>query len=128
MEAIANTATQIDPEHRRRLIRKGRQFLETFQKLDPEMPLQQMLTLIEVAMASEAGISISDLAVRVGNATSSTSRNVAILGEYGRGKSKGLEVVKATVDPSDRRYQLVKLTPKGERVIDQLAAVMAQGA
>lgn len=127
MEDIKNTAIpKIDPEKKRKLIRKGLRFLEEFKKLDSEMPLQQIITLVEVALASEEGINISDLAVRVGNSTSSTSRNVAILGEYGRGKSKGLEVMKAVVNPMDRRYQLVKLTPKGERVIDQLVEVMAK--
>lgn len=70
------------------------------------------------------GISVSDLAVRVGNTTSSTSRNVAILGDYGRGKSPALQVLKAVTNPLDRRSQLVKLTPKGERVIDQMVEVL----
>lgn len=126
MEDTKNTAatTKIDPERKRKLIRKMLRLLEEFKKLDSEMPLQQIVTLVEVALANEEGISVSDLAVRVGNSTSSTSRNVAILGEYGRGKSAGLEVVKAVVNPMDRRYQLVKLTPKGQRVIDQLVEVL----
>lgn len=126
MEDTKNNAatTKIDPERKRKLIRKLLRLLEEFKKLDSEMPLQQIVTLVEVALANEEGISVSDLAVRVGNSTSSTSRNVAILGEYGRGKSAGLEVVKAVVNPMDRRYQLVKLTPKGQRVIDQLVEVL----
>ena len=115
---------KLDTEKKRKLVRKALRFLEEFKKLDPEMPLQQAITFIEVALANGEGISVSDLAVRVGNATSSTSRNVAILGDYGRGKSPALQVLKAVTNPLDRRSQLVKLTPKGERVIDQMVEVL----
>lgn len=129
MEDLNKTQTatiKIDAEKKRKLIRKCLRVMEEFKKLDPEMPLQQMITLIEVALSTEDGITVSDLAVRVGNSQSSASRHVAILGDYGRRNTPALQVVKATVNPMDRRSQTVKLTPKGQRVIDQLVEVLAK--
>lgn len=110
---------------RSRALRKAIRIFEEFKRLDPEMPLQQMITLLQVA--AYEGISLSELSEKVGNATSSTSRNVGILGEYGRGKSSGLNVVKAVTDPTDRRKQLVYLTAKGEEFIDRLLHLVDSG-
>ena len=110
---------------RSRSLRKAIRIFEEFKRLDPEMPLQQMITLLQVA--AYEGISLSELAEKVGNATSSTSRNVGILGEYGRGKSPGLNVVKAVTDLADRRKQLVYLTPKGEEFINRLLHLVDSG-
>lgn len=120
---VTNTVA-IDAETKRKLTRRALRVMEEFKKLDPEMPLQQIITLLEVALAKDEGINVSDLAVRVGNSQSSASRHVAILGDYGRGKTPALQVVKAVVNPMDRRYQVVKLTSKGQRVIDQMVEVL----
>lgn len=119
------TTNKIDPERKRKLLRRALRVMEEFKKLDPEMPLQQMMTLIEVALAdSDEGISVTDLAARVGNSQSSASRHVAILGDFGRGKTPALQVVKASVNPMDRRVQIVKLSHKGQMVINHLTEVL----
>lgn len=115
---------KIDPERKRKLIRRALRVCEEFRKLDPEMPLQRMMTFLEVALAGDDGISGSDLTTRVGNSQSSASRHIGILGEFSRGATPALHVVKAAANPMDRRVQLVKLTPKGQRVIDQLIEVL----
>lgn len=119
-----NTGSKIDPERKRKLLRRTLRVMEEFKKLDPEMPLQQMITFVEIALASEDGISVSDLATKVGNSQSSASRHVAVLGDFGRGKTPALQVVKASVNPMDRRVQIVKLSHKGKMVIDHLLEVV----
>ena len=60
------------------------------------------------------GISMKDLAEKVGIAQSSTSRNVAALSKWHRLGKEGLDLVEAIEDPAERRRKIVYLTSKGK--------------
>lgn len=105
-------------------LRKLLRLLEEFRKLDPEMPLQQAVTFVEVAL--RPGISVTELSDRVGQALSSTSRNVAALGEVNRNRQQGHNLVVAKEDPLERRKKIVSLTPKGRRVAETLITLLEE--
>lgn len=126
MEMIEPETRTDFKQQKLKAIRKCLGIMNEFKKLDPEMPLQQMITFIEVALASDKGIGVSDLAQRVGNSQSSASRHVAILGEHGRNGTPALRVVQATTNLMDRRSQVVRLSPKGQRVIDNVVEILTR--
>ncbi|GBL46900.1 hypothetical protein SFMTTN_2727 [Sulfuriferula multivorans] len=61
-----------------------------------------------------------ELESAVGVSQATISRNVAKLGDGVTFKEKGAGLVEAYEDPKYRRRKLVKLTPKGRRVVDEL--------
>lgn len=94
-----------------------------FRTLDPEIPAQQIATLLAVAARHPQGASMDDLMADVGQAQSSASRNVAALGAMTRQGRRGLELVYQREDPMDARKRWMFLTPTGERFIHLLKEV-----
>jgi DNA-binding MarR family transcriptional regulator len=95
--------------------------LEEFRKLDAQMPPQMMQTFLWVCVHD--GITMKDLADRVGISQSSMSRNVAALSKQHRLGKPGYDLIAATEDPAERRRKIVTLTPKGKRVAASLSAI-----
>lgn len=103
-------------------LRDLQKILGEFRNLDSEMPLQQAVTLVTIAL--NEGISLADLAERTEQATSSTSRNVAALSSTHRAGKKGHNLVLNREDPLERRRKQHVLTPKGLTFIRRLLEVM----
>lgn len=101
---------------------KGYRFLEEFRKLDPEMPTQQAAAFLMVAMTP--GITMKDMARKLGISQASCSRNVSALSEMHRLNKPGLDLVYAIEDPAERRRKIVNLTPRGERVAESLREIL----
>ena len=61
----------------------------------------------------------------LGLTTASSSRNTDILskGRLGRG-AKGLDLITKEVDPSNRRRQTLKLTPRGRALAQQMKTII----
>lgn len=95
--------------------------IEEFRKIDPQMPPQMAVSFLWVCIHN--GITMKDLADRVGVSQSSMSRNVAALSETHRYGKAGYDLVFATEDPTERRRKIVKLTPKGRRVAAGLSSL-----
>lgn len=117
-------SSRVAAGHKAQVLQKLLLVTDQIRDIDPEMPLQQVRTLLEVALRHEAGINVSELTARVGNSVSATSRNVSILGEHGRGNTPARLLLKTDVNPKDRRSLCVHLSPKGERVIKRIVAVL----
>jgi len=66
---------------------------------------------------------VTDLLKRSKLSKGTVSRQLAVLSDIGRGKKEGLDLLKLMEDPTDRRYKIVKLTPKGQEVFDKLASI-----
>lgn len=98
--------------------------LEEFRKIDPQMPPQTAQVFLWVCI--QDGITMKDLAERVGISQSSTSRNVAALSKEHRYGKPGYDLVAATEDPMERRRKIVKLTPKGRRIAQALSDVFGE--
>jgi len=97
--------------------------LETFRALDPDMPIQYALSFL--TLARHEGLSMRELADRLGIAQSSASRNVAALSEWQSFRRPGHDLVRAEEDPRERRRKIVRLTAKGRALADRLAALVA---
>ncbi len=90
------------------------------EELDPEMQLQTLLTLLVVD--TQPGITMKDAMKKIGISQSSISRNTSILGRlYVKGQT-GLDLVAAVEDPMERRRKIMRLTPKGEKFMQELSA------
>lgn len=98
--------------------------LSVIRVLDDSIPAQTLAVFLEIARHPKDGISVNELATKCGLAGSSASRNVAALSEWHWLKRPGLGLVSSEADPMDTRRKIVKLTTKGERVIEQLVTIM----
>ncbi|HYG84622.1 MAG TPA: winged helix-turn-helix transcriptional regulator [Azospirillum sp.] len=96
--------------------------LEAFRTLDPDLPIQYALSFITIAQ--NEGISIGELAERLGIAQSSASRNVAALSRWHSFGKAGLDLVSAQEDPRERRRKIVTLTDRGRAFLDELRAIV----
>lgn len=96
--------------------------LEEFRKLDPDLPIQYALSFL--TLAANEGLSLGELATRLGIAQSSASRNVAALSAWHSFGKPGLDLVEAREDPRERRRKLVTLTPKGHALVETLRAIL----
>ncbi|CAO3414644.1 winged helix-turn-helix transcriptional regulator [Azospirillum argentinense] len=96
--------------------------LEAFRKLDPDLPIQYALSFMTIAQ--NEGISIGELAERLGIAQSSASRNVAALSRWHSFGKAGLDLVQAQEDPRERRRKIVTLTDSGRAFLEELRAIV----
>jgi DNA-binding MarR family transcriptional regulator len=101
------------------------QALQALRLIHPEMPLQMAMVFLYVAM--NEGSTMTQVADAIGIAQSSCSRLVATMGKTYRqgGESNlrdGFELMTAEDDPYERRRKIVRLTPKGHRLVEQLVA------
>ncbi|WP_188259836.1 MarR family winged helix-turn-helix transcriptional regulator [Azospirillum tabaci] len=96
--------------------------LEAFRKLDPDLPIQYALSFMTIAQ--NEGMSIGELAERLGIAQSSASRNVAALSRWHSFGKAGLDLVQAQEDPRERRRKIVTLTDTGRAFLEELRAIV----
>ena len=95
-------------------------FIQGVSRLEPEMPLQQLHCLLVIAGAVD-GLSLTELAQKVGIGLATASRYVAALGKQNRHREEGLLLVEAFEDPMERRKKIIRLTKKGKMAIEKLA-------
>jgi DNA-binding MarR family transcriptional regulator len=87
--------------------------VQLFRDLDPELQTQTVVCFLLVANNTEP-TPMRDLQTALDMPSSSTSRNVAALSKHHRLGKPGLDLVEAYEDRNDRRFKLVRLTPKGQ--------------
>lgn len=97
--------------------------LEAFRSLDPDLPIQYALSFMTIAQ--NEGISIGELAERLGIAQSSASRNVAALSRWHSFGKAGLDLVQSQEDPRERRRKIVTLTDNGRAFLDSLRTIVS---
>lgn len=116
-----STSTNVKPT---RVVATVASFAEAFAEStgDPTMALQQLRLLL--ALYVHGTINQNDLPRHTGVAKSSNGRNIDRMGT-GSMREAGLGLVESYVDPMDRRFKLVRLTPKGRAVIESAAASAA---
>lgn len=96
--------------------------IEELRKIDPELPTQHAAAFITVAF--QPGITMKEMADRLGISQSSSSRIVAALGKWHRLGKPGYDLVEASEDPAERRRKIMHLTPKGRRIAVALSNIM----
>jgi DNA-binding MarR family transcriptional regulator len=114
--------TTLDQSQTTNAAKRVASFIEEFRKINAEMQAQQMA--IFLAVAAQADLSVSEIAIVVGHSTSSVSRNVAALGKVHRKGQPGLDLLNTREDINDRRNKRVRLTPRGTRVMATLASLL----
>lgn len=87
--------------------------LSGIQRVDPEMPLQQVMCLLVIAQ-SEEGLSLTDVAKKVGISLTTASRYVSALGKTTRHRTEGLNFIESFEDPMERRKKIIRITTKGK--------------
>lgn len=96
--------------------------IEEFKKLDPEMPVQTILSFLYTASLSEkdGGVAVKDIGVALGMSSAAASRNVSKLTEHGVKSQGGHGLLKTTEDPMYRVRKRIALTAKGQLVLNTL--------
>jgi DNA-binding MarR family transcriptional regulator len=97
--------------------------LEEFRKHDPEVPVQTVLAFIyaiELNETMEEGPTIKEIGDKLGVSTSSASRNIMAHCEVNRLRKQGYGTLETYEDPLRRIQKKVRLTPKGERVLQSV--------
>lgn len=73
-------------------------------------------------VAANPDITQIELCRATGMSDATASRTIAMLTDLGSRAVEGMDLVRMTVDPEDRRLRLLNLTPKGRRLMDDLMA------
>lgn len=92
---------------------------------DPELPSQTMAMLLTIASSSEPR-GVVEFGDKIGMSKASASRLVQTLGRGMRDKD-GLGLIEAYEDPQNWSRKLVKLTPKGARLMGLLEDKLLRG-
>ena len=83
---------------------------------DTHMNVPEIQALLLVALSP--GVSQKDLAKRIGIAQSETSRIITKFRQY--------QLVRSEDDPKERRRKIVWLTLKGQRLMEQVRAILGE--
>lgn len=93
--------------------------LEILREVDPTMPIQTAVVFLSVA--SNEGLSMTELWKTAKISQASCSRNVAALSAWSRFSTSGHDLVVAKEDPLERRRKVVFLTAKGKKLAKRMA-------
>lgn len=99
---------------------KATQLLELFRNIDPDMSVSCALAFLY----SSEETTQRDVETRLGLSNAAASRNVAFWSDWKKYQVKGQGMIDQRVDPQDRRYRLVTLTPKGNAFLKQINDLM----
>jgi len=91
------------------------------EKVDPEMPVQQLLTFLVAARTP--GVTMQDVMKELYVSSASVSRNVAKLGRVDRHHEPGFDLVTAYEDPMERRRKVVEMTSHGKQLAKRVADI-----
>jgi len=92
--------------------------MELFRILDREIPAQVLSTFLYVASHDNCHKQAVEQELEFSSA--SGSRNTDWLSKLHRLNKPGLDLIIKEVDPSNRRRQTLKLSPKGRALIKQI--------
>ena len=103
-------------------MQKLAQAVELFRTHDKEIPAQVIATFLYVA--SHDDCFKGDLEKALAFSTASGSRNSDWLSEFHRLNKAGLGLINKYRDPTNRRRQILKLSPKGRILVQQLKTIL----
>lgn len=98
------------------------QAIEHLRTFDKEIPAQVIATFLYVA--SHDDCNKIDMEKVLAFSTASGSRNTDWLSEFHRLNKPGLGLITKYRDPTNRRRQILKLTPKGRILVQQLKNIL----
>lgn len=92
-------------------------FMELLRAVYVDMTLSQAQTFL--AVAENKHLTQTTLSDMLGLSSSAVSRNIYVLSTGSR-RVEGLGLINVDLDPHDRRYRVVTLTPKGRSLVQSL--------
>ena len=98
------------------------QAIEHFRTFDKEIPAQVIATFLYVA--SHDDCYKGDLEKALAFSTASGSRNTDYLSDFHRLNKPGLGLIAKYRDQTNRRRQILKLTPKGRILVKQIKDIL----
>jgi|TARA_R100000081_G_scaffold77507_1_gene43977 DNA-binding MarR family transcriptional regulator len=98
------------------------QAIEHFRTFDKEIPAQVIATFLYVA--SHDDCTKVDLEKALAFSTASGSRNSDYLSDFHRLNKPGLGLIAKYRDQTNRRRQILKLTPKGRILVKQIKEIL----
>lgn len=103
-------------------MQKLAQAVELFRTHDKEIPAQVIATFLYVASHDDC-LKV-DLEKALAFSSASGSRNTDWLSEFHRLNKAGLGLIIKYRDPTNRRKQILKLSPKGRILVNQLKQIL----
>lgn len=98
--------------------------IEAFRRLDPEMPAQTILAFLLVAEAMPDGALQNELGIRLNLSPSAIQRNITFLSHERSVGVPGHNLVNVEIVPENKRLRRVRLTATGERLAENLHALL----
>lgn len=111
-------------------LRKLKRALGHFNAIDGKMQISTVLTLVEIAIATEEEreMTTRDLETTVGIKSGAASRNSYYWGAGHKEMTGGHQFVNVDMDPVDRRLRILSLSEKGKFFINRLKEDLQDGA
>lgn len=100
-------------------IKEAIEMLAGVQRVDPDMPVQQLMCLLFIAQEEE-GTSLTEIARKANIGLATASRYVSSLGKMNRHKEEGFNFVESYEDPMERRKKIIRLTTKGKIALKKI--------
>jgi DNA-binding MarR family transcriptional regulator len=111
------------PDDERRILDITLRALEPFKAIRDTMPLQYVTAFLHVAR--DEGHNIAWYADKVGISQSLMSRHMADLGDVDRYHNEGFGLIEQFNDPYDKRFRLLRLSPKGWGIANQIVRALS---
>ena len=92
--------------------------LDEFGEIDPELQLPTLLTFLVIARRGVC--TQKEVESELGMTSASASRNVTFWTDTKRDGTPGPAFVERSEDKQDRRYKVLRLTPKGRAFYERL--------
>lgn len=100
--------------------------LNRFRQYDHRMQVSTVMTLLEVALADEAGRDLhpKDIERRIGLHTGTTSRNIWYWSEGTQGMTGAHKLIDIVPSSTDRRQKFLKMNSRGRAFVDSVIGDM----
>ncbi|MFC3214603.1 helix-turn-helix domain-containing protein [Novosphingobium panipatense] len=92
--------------------------------IDPLVPTQVVEAFLKVAQ--NEGVTLTELADKLGTNVSTASRQLLDLGERNRKREPGYQLVTREPDPMNLRTNRYSLTPKGRLLAQEVVSIMKE--
>ena len=99
-------------------LRRTQKFLRAARQLDPDLTVQRLMVLLEIAIQGE--ITQGALVKAVGQNRSACSKNVASWTALTSRKTRGPGFVRSDLDPMNMSTRVLSITEKGSHALGQL--------
>ena len=110
-------------------VNQALQVLEIFRDLDQEMPIGEAVSFLLIANGQTragGGLTVTELGRLGGFALATASRYMKSLSLKNRRGEPGHEIVTDERDPLDERRKVLRISPKGGRVIHRIQQALGQ--